>query len=91
MRPWNQPNPNTDQLNDDKEPSIHDRLLNETLNEPLKSSSQEYIPHMHDCSHIKKKSFVFGKRRTQCIDIFKTVLWLRSQRNRMVQTTVSFH
>ncbi|CAH8863497.1 unnamed protein product [Trichobilharzia szidati] len=82
---------NIDQLNDDKESSIHDRLLNETLNESVKSNSQEYSPpYMHDYSHIKKKSFVFGKRRTQCIDIFKTVLWLRSQRNRMVQTTEQY-
>ncbi|KAH8874610.1 Tyrosine-protein phosphatase non-receptor type 6 [Schistosoma japonicum] len=65
-----------DELYEDGDPSIHDHLLNGKLPEPIDNNKRT------------KKQFLFSRRnnKAKCINIFKSVLWLRSKRSHMVQT-----
>ncbi|CAH8581162.1 unnamed protein product [Heterobilharzia americana] len=81
---------NKDQMNQDKDISNHDFLLNGTLNTELKSIDEQYHNYNNDY-RIKRRRFIFSRRRTHStINIFKAVLWLRCQRSRMVQTTEQY-
>ncbi|KAK4468849.1 hypothetical protein MN116_008014 [Schistosoma mekongi] len=56
--------------------NIHEHLLNETFYEPVGNNKRTM------------KQFLFSRRnyKGKCINIFKSVLWLRSKRSHMVQT-----
>ncbi|TNN10545.1 Receptor-type tyrosine-protein phosphatase eta isoform 4 [Schistosoma japonicum] len=72
----NYKNDKENELYEDGDPSIHDHLLNGKLPEPIDNNKRT------------KKQFLFSRRnnKAKCINIFKSVLWLRSKRSHMVQT-----